>query len=127
MLSLKTGAVAQLGERLNGIQEVVGSTPISSILIYQGFAKNHKSIIFLHCKKIVRIRYFFERSLDRHNSLDKSQIKTEASCYHAHLPVRVLPQTPCNPRSLSLTLTVESIICARPSLWIISSMRTPPP
>jgi hypothetical protein len=24
------GAVAQLGERLNGIQEVVGSTPISS-------------------------------------------------------------------------------------------------
>ena len=26
----KNGAVAQLGERLNGIQEVVGSIPISS-------------------------------------------------------------------------------------------------
>ena len=28
--SEKVGAVAQLGERLNGIQEVVGSIPISS-------------------------------------------------------------------------------------------------
>jgi hypothetical protein len=28
--SSKRGAVAQLGERLNGIQEVVGSTPIGS-------------------------------------------------------------------------------------------------
>ena len=27
-----TGAVAQLGERLHGMQEVVGSTPIGSIL-----------------------------------------------------------------------------------------------
>jgi hypothetical protein len=30
------GAVAQLGERLNGIQEVVGSIPISSTIIFQG-------------------------------------------------------------------------------------------
>ena len=29
------GAVAQLGERLNGIQEVVGSTPISSTILFQ--------------------------------------------------------------------------------------------
>ena len=29
------GAVAQLGERLNGIQEVVGSIPISSTIKYQ--------------------------------------------------------------------------------------------
>ena len=29
------GAVAQLGERLNGIQEVVGSTPISSTISFQ--------------------------------------------------------------------------------------------
>ena len=28
--AIKVGAVAQLGERLNGIQEVVGSIPISS-------------------------------------------------------------------------------------------------
>ena len=28
------GAVAQLGERLNGIQEVVGSIPISSTIEY---------------------------------------------------------------------------------------------
>ena len=27
---MKSGAVAQLGERLNGIQEVVGSIPIGS-------------------------------------------------------------------------------------------------
>ena len=32
------GAVAQLGERLNGIQEVVGSIPISSTIIYQALA-----------------------------------------------------------------------------------------
>jgi hypothetical protein len=30
IISRKKGAVAQLGERLNGIQEVVGSIPISS-------------------------------------------------------------------------------------------------
>ena len=30
LVLLKDGAVAQLGERLNGIQEVVGSIPISS-------------------------------------------------------------------------------------------------
>ena len=29
------GAVAQLGERLNGIQEVVGSIPISSTIYFQ--------------------------------------------------------------------------------------------
>jgi hypothetical protein len=32
------GAVAQLGERLNGIQEVVGSIPISSTLKIKGLA-----------------------------------------------------------------------------------------
>ena len=31
------GAVAQLGERLNGIQEVVGSIPIGSTTLRQGF------------------------------------------------------------------------------------------
>ena len=30
------GAIAQLGERLNGIQEVVGSIPISSTIKSQG-------------------------------------------------------------------------------------------
>jgi hypothetical protein len=30
IIRIKKGAVAQLGERLNGIQEVVGSIPISS-------------------------------------------------------------------------------------------------
>ena len=32
------GAVAQLGERLNGIQKVVGSIPISSTKHFQAFA-----------------------------------------------------------------------------------------
>jgi hypothetical protein len=32
----RVGAVAQLGERLNGIQEVVGSTPIGSTNILNG-------------------------------------------------------------------------------------------
>ena len=32
----KSGAVAQVGERLNGIQEVVGSIPISSTKIVRG-------------------------------------------------------------------------------------------
>ena len=32
------GAVAQLGERLNGIQKVVGSIPISSTQYFQPFA-----------------------------------------------------------------------------------------
>ncbi len=31
----RDGAVAQLGERLNGIQEVVGSIPISSTIEYK--------------------------------------------------------------------------------------------
>ena len=31
---MKGGAVAQLGERLNGIQEVVGSIPIGSTIKY---------------------------------------------------------------------------------------------
>jgi hypothetical protein len=35
------GAVAQLGERLNGIQEVIGSIPFSStILVNEGFTEN---------------------------------------------------------------------------------------
>ncbi len=34
------GAVAQLGERLNGIQEVVGSIPISSTINYQALARH---------------------------------------------------------------------------------------
>ena len=32
----RLGAVAQLGERLNGIQEVVGSIPISSTIFFNG-------------------------------------------------------------------------------------------
>ena len=32
MASMTHGAVAQLGERLNGIQEVVGSIPIGSTI-----------------------------------------------------------------------------------------------
>ncbi len=32
-LTLASGAIAQLGERLNGIQEVVGSIPIGSTKI----------------------------------------------------------------------------------------------
>ena len=34
MIFYLNGAVAQLGERLNGIQEVVGSIPISSTSIF---------------------------------------------------------------------------------------------
>ena len=33
------GAIAQLGERLNGIQEVVGSIPIGSTSSYQNLQK----------------------------------------------------------------------------------------
>ena len=33
MIGTKNGAVAQLGERLTGSQEVVGSTPISSTIL----------------------------------------------------------------------------------------------
>ena len=33
LIPAKRGAVAQLGERLNGIQEVVGSIPIGSTMI----------------------------------------------------------------------------------------------
>ena len=36
-LAFCRGAVAQLGERLNGIQEVVGSTPIGSTTLRSGF------------------------------------------------------------------------------------------
>ena len=34
--SLRDGAVAQLGARLNGIQEVRGSIPLSSTFIFKG-------------------------------------------------------------------------------------------
>ncbi len=41
------GAVAQLGERLNGIQEVVGSIPISStIKIKRGNSKEFPLSLF---------------------------------------------------------------------------------
>ena len=33
------GAVAQLGARLNGIQEVTGSIPVSSTFVYKGLAE----------------------------------------------------------------------------------------
>ena len=36
------GAVAQLGERLNGIQEVVGSIPISSTILDPSFFVSQK-------------------------------------------------------------------------------------
>ena len=36
MICYLNGAVAQLGERLNGIQEVVGSIPISSTFKIKG-------------------------------------------------------------------------------------------
>ena len=35
----KSGAVAQLGERMNGIHEVVGSIPISSTRNIRGLAR----------------------------------------------------------------------------------------
>ena len=35
-----SGAIAQLGERLNGIQEVVGSIPIGSTKFIKGLAGN---------------------------------------------------------------------------------------
>ena len=42
------GAVAQLGERLNGIQEVVGSIPISSTnLRYPSKKRDRKVALFL--------------------------------------------------------------------------------
>ncbi len=42
LISLHTGAIAQLGERLHGMQEVVGSNPIGSIFprLPQGFCSN---------------------------------------------------------------------------------------
>ena len=42
-----TGAVAQLGERLNGIQEVVGSIPISSTSTSKGFESISPQTLFL--------------------------------------------------------------------------------
>ena len=42
------GAIAQMGERLHGMQEVVGSNPIGSIsqvLEIKGFAKCHSCVI----------------------------------------------------------------------------------
>jgi hypothetical protein len=41
------GAVAQLGERLNGIQEVVGSTPISSTIPHQSEIELPPSLAYL--------------------------------------------------------------------------------
>jgi hypothetical protein len=38
LTSLYRGAVAQLGERLNGIQEVVGSIPIGSTTLRSGIS-----------------------------------------------------------------------------------------
>ncbi len=40
------GAVAQLGERLNGIQEVGGSIPLSSTRITQGLLINYNLYSF---------------------------------------------------------------------------------
>ena len=40
------GAVAQLGERLNGIQEVGGSTPLGSTSSPQGLAANGRALCF---------------------------------------------------------------------------------
>ena len=42
-MKVKRGAVAQLGERLNGIQEVVGSIPIGSTKILQSKILEHWS------------------------------------------------------------------------------------
>ena len=38
------GAVAQLGERLNGIQEVAGSTPVSSIQMRRGLHRTRVAL-----------------------------------------------------------------------------------
>ena len=40
LLSIHFGAIAQLGERLHGMQEVVGSNPIGSISTNPGLCKN---------------------------------------------------------------------------------------
>ncbi len=44
------GAIAQLGERLHGMQEVVGSSPIGSITqayVIQELTRNHSPVIIL--------------------------------------------------------------------------------
>ena len=35
LYQIRNGAVAQLGERLNGIQKVAGSTPVSSTAVFK--------------------------------------------------------------------------------------------
>ena len=50
--SSKHGALAQLGERLHGMQEVVGSNPIGSILIVSWLINTCPSVViglFLEC------------------------------------------------------------------------------
>ena len=68
------GAVAQLGERLNGIQEVVGSTPIGSTKNSRDFIKENfwleghlKAIspIKALSPKIVRVLSALPHPLDR--------------------------------------------------------------
>ena len=40
--TIEDGAIAQLGERLNGIQEVTGSIPVSSTEITEDFLRKQR-------------------------------------------------------------------------------------
>ena len=43
--AVRNGAIAQLGERLNGIQEVVGSIPIGSTNYFKDLVKELREVI----------------------------------------------------------------------------------
>jgi hypothetical protein len=53
---MSLGGVAHLGERLNGIQEVVGSIPIVSTKKDREMAKISRFSVFLFCEKRVENR-----------------------------------------------------------------------
>jgi hypothetical protein len=75
--SIKVGAVAQLGERLNGIQEADGSIPFSSTRIYRGLARAADPLSFFRHRGGEISRIEIERgSIKGGNGRDRTKMKS---------------------------------------------------